>query len=88
MKSWAAAVALMVGILSPHAAAAPPANPVQRDMLQVLEARQSGPTCNTPSNRACWTNGFDINTDYEVSTPNTGRTVAVSFPFFLQGAGV
>nr|3PPS_A Chain A, Laccase [Canariomyces arenarius]3PPS_B Chain B, Laccase [Canariomyces arenarius]3PPS_C Chain C, Laccase [Canariomyces arenarius]3PPS_D Chain D, Laccase [Canariomyces arenarius] len=76
MKSWAAAVALMVGILSPHAAAAPPANPVQRDMLQVLEARQSGPTCNTPSNRACWTNGFDINTDYEVSTPNTGRTVA------------
>lgn len=36
-----------------------------------------GPTCNTPSNRACWSPGFDINTDYEVNTPFTGVTQAV-----------
>lgn len=29
-------------------------------------------SCNTASNRACWTDGFDINTDYEVDTPITG----------------
>ncbi|KAK3312917.1 laccase-1 [Apodospora peruviana] len=32
------------------------------------------PTCNTPSNRACWSTGFNINTDYETSTPTTGVT--------------
>ncbi|KAK3942595.1 laccase-2 [Diplogelasinospora grovesii] len=31
-------------------------------------------TCNTPSNRACWTAGFNINTDWEASTPITGVT--------------
>ncbi|EGS22488.1 uncharacterized protein CTHT_0020300 [Thermochaetoides thermophila DSM 1495] len=30
--------------------------------------------CHTPSNRACWASGFDIYTDYEVNTPNTGVT--------------
>jgi len=30
------------------------------------------PTCNTPTNRACWTTGFNINTDYETSFPATG----------------
>lgn len=34
--------------------------------------RPRGPTCNTPSNRACWTDGFDISTDYEVKTPPGG----------------
>ncbi|KAI0145459.1 multicopper oxidase-domain-containing protein [Xylariaceae sp. FL1272] len=39
-----------------------------------LDGRAS--TCNTPSNRACWSNGFDINTDYELSTPaGTTRTI-------------
>ncbi|KAH8590547.1 probing oxygen channels in Melanocarpus Albomyces laccase [Bisporella sp. PMI_857] len=32
------------------------------------------PTCNTPSNRACWSPGFSVNTDYEASTPLTGVT--------------
>ena len=41
-----------------------------------LDARAS--TCNTPSNRACWTTGFDINTDYETNTPTTGVTRNVS----------
>jgi len=31
-------------------------------------------TCNTATNRQCWTSGFDINTDYETSTPTTGVT--------------
>ncbi|KAH7398085.1 laccase [Cadophora sp. MPI-SDFR-AT-0126] len=30
----------------------------------------AAPTCNTPSNRACWSPGFNINTDWEVSTPS------------------
>ncbi|KAK1754289.1 laccase-2 [Echria macrotheca] len=30
--------------------------------------------CNTPSNRACWTDGFDIFTDWESKTPVTGVT--------------
>ena len=41
-----------------------------------LEKR--APTCNTPSNRACWSDGFDINTDYETKIPDTGVTVNVS----------
>lgn len=36
------------------------------------------PSCNTPSNRACWVTGYDINTDYESKTPTTGVTVPVS----------
>lgn len=43
----------------------------------------AAPTCNTPSNRACWTSGFNINTDYEASVPTTGitRTVREPSPF-------
>ncbi|KAI0969502.1 multicopper oxidase-domain-containing protein [Xylaria arbuscula] len=33
-----------------------------------LEVRGPG-TCFTPSNRACWSPGFNINTDYETKTP-------------------
>jgi FtsP/CotA-like multicopper oxidase with cupredoxin domain len=32
-----------------------------------LKPRQS--TCNTPTDRACWSDGFDITTDYEAATP-------------------
>ncbi|CAK7232975.1 hypothetical protein SEUCBS140593_008445 [Sporothrix eucalyptigena] len=35
--------------------------------------------CNTPSNRACWLPGFDINTDWEVKTPTTGVTRYYTF---------
>lgn len=35
-------------------------------------------SCNTPSNRACWSPGFDIETDYEVEIPHTGVTRRVS----------
>ncbi len=40
-----------------------------------LESRQ---TCNTATNRQCWSSGFNINTDYETSWPNTGVTRTVS----------
>lgn len=35
-------------------------------------------SCNTPSDRACWSHGFDIETDYEVKIPHTGVTRRVS----------
>ncbi|KAK3940894.1 multicopper oxidase-domain-containing protein [Diplogelasinospora grovesii] len=43
---------------------------------QHLQQRQ---TCNTATNRQCWTNGFSINTDYETSTPFTGVTRTFTF---------
>ncbi|KAK3385816.1 laccase [Podospora didyma] len=41
-----------------------------KDSAEGLSPRAS--TCNTATNRACWTTGFNINTDYETSTPTTG----------------
>lgn len=39
----------------------------------------SAPPCvNSPENRQCW-GQYDINTDYYKITPDTGRTVEVSF---------
>ena len=77
MKFLNGAVALLSGLLARSALAAPPATPMQRDveleMRNEIEPRVA-PTCNTPSNRACWTTGFDINTDYETSTPPSGTT--------------
>ncbi|KAK2629486.1 hypothetical protein QTJ16_000306 [Diplocarpon rosae] len=35
-------------------------------------------TCNTASNRACWSDGFDINTDWETKTPS-GTTRSYTF---------
>lgn len=66
---------------------APPMTPKQRDLLTLVETRDvdeasklapRAPTCNTPSNRACWSTGFNINTDVEVSWPTTGVTRTVS----------
>jgi hypothetical protein len=34
-------------------------------------------SCNTPTDRACWTTGFTVSTDYEASTPFTGVTQVV-----------
>ncbi|KAK3492712.1 Cupredoxin [Neurospora hispaniola] len=36
---------------------------------------QRDSSCNTPDNRACWTDGFNITTDWEKEVPFTGRTV-------------
>jgi FtsP/CotA-like multicopper oxidase with cupredoxin domain len=78
MKFLSGAIALAAGLMAPSAVmAAPPVVPMTRDidleMRNEVEPR-AVPTCNTPSNRACWTTGFNINTDYEVSTPPSGST--------------
>ncbi|KAH9885161.1 laccase [Xylariomycetidae sp. FL2044] len=36
----------------------------------LLVPRQSGPTCNTPDDRGCWTDDFSIDTDYDIDTPD------------------
>ncbi|KAK3689317.1 laccase [Podospora appendiculata] len=82
MRSFIGAVALLAGMFAPRVAlGAPPVTPMQRDVLRMVEERDIGvdlapraSTCNTPSNRACWSSGFDINTDYETSIPTTGVT--------------
>ncbi|RDL34447.1 uncharacterized protein BP5553_07575 [Venustampulla echinocandica] len=41
--------------------------------LKPVQIRQSSQSCNTPANRQCWlTNGFSVDTDSEVSYPETG----------------
>ncbi|KAH8678384.1 laccase [Xylariales sp. PMI_506] len=44
----------------------------------LLTPRQSE-SCNTATTRDCWTTGFNISTDYEVSTPTTGVTRTYDF---------
>ncbi|KAH8892660.1 laccase [Thozetella sp. PMI_491] len=60
---------LSLGTLAPRFAYGAPAPSEELPLLAPIMPRAS--TCNTPSNRACWTTGFDINTDYETSTPVT-----------------
>ncbi|KAK0612088.1 laccase [Immersiella caudata] len=86
MRFLAGALAL-VGLLAPTVLALPQIpepNPIPKDYnvnsaeLEIrtdpdLEPR-APPTCHSPSNRACWTTGFNINTDYEVLTPPAGTT--------------
>ncbi|KAK7932433.1 Laccase-1 [Apiospora marii] len=38
-----------------------------------IETRAAS-TCNTPDNRACWTDDFNLQTDYETSTPPAGSS--------------
>lgn len=88
MKSFLGVVALVAGFLAPAVVAAPPTTPLQRDLLGPIELRQT--SCNTPSNRACWSTGFNINTDYETSTPTTGvtRTVSMVECQLMMGMGL
>lgn len=57
---------LLTGLLYLHPAKAAPSS-----LLQPIEVRQDV-GCNTPTDRACWADGFDITTDYETKTPLTG----------------
>lgn len=41
------------------------------NLLEPVFARQTE-SCNSATDRACWTDGFDIDTDYETNTPLTG----------------
>ncbi|KAK2042477.1 multicopper oxidase [Colletotrichum somersetense] len=61
------------------AVAAPPNSGVAKRQDDPAPNPDDGNTglksCNTPSNRQCWVDGFDINTAYEEKTPDTGVTV-------------
>ncbi|KAL1902233.1 hypothetical protein Sste5346_001209 [Sporothrix stenoceras] len=64
--------------------------PLPSEELQVLQPRQS---CNTATNRQCWSSGFSITTDYETSTPATGVTRTYTFTIsevnnYVGGDGV
>ena len=66
------------------------ATPLPSEELQVLQPRQS---CNTATNRQCWSSGFSISTDYETSTPATGVTRTYTFTLsevnnYVGGDGV
>ncbi|KAK1753358.1 putative laccase precursor [Echria macrotheca] len=63
-------------LLSTAAALVTPQSPVQQ--RHELARRQ---TCNTATNRQCWTTSpaFNINTDYEASWPSTGVTRTYTF---------
>lgn len=56
----------LTGLLSLQPARAAPSS-----LLQPIELRQDV-GCNTAADRACWSDGFDITTDYETKTPLTG----------------
>lgn len=38
------------------------------------------PTCNNECNRGCWSNGFDVLSDWEAKWPITGKTNIVCYP--------
>jgi FtsP/CotA-like multicopper oxidase with cupredoxin domain len=59
-------------LLAGLSAAIPTSISLDEDLVPRAELVKRAPTCNTPSNRACWTSGFNINTDYEASFPATG----------------
>ncbi|KAI0146303.1 laccase-like protein [Xylariaceae sp. FL1272] len=61
MPSFHQLAGLMTALLAGLSQSAP-------STIQQLETRAS--TCNTATNRACWSDGYDINTDYEVDTPD------------------
>nr|AAA33591.1 laccase [Neurospora crassa] len=77
--------ALVAGLLAPPLVLAAPAPGTEGvNLLTPVDKRQDsqaeryggggGGGCNSPTNRQCWSPGFNINTDYELGTPNTGKT--------------
>ncbi|ORY61466.1 ascomycete fungal laccase from thielavia arenaria [Pseudomassariella vexata] len=75
MRSFLSLTGLLPGLLFAGLASAAPGT-------QELAARAPG-SCNTASNRACWTDCFDIYTDYEEDTP-PGTTVPYEFEITEQ----
>jgi len=72
MYSWVTLACLIQAILFPGIASA--------DLGRREEVALARKSCNTASNRACWAEGFNINTDWEVKTPVTGITRTASIP--------
>jgi hypothetical protein len=60
MVSFTTLCGLLIPSLIPRLATAAP--------TQDVKPRVAG-TCNTATDRACWTTGYDINTDYQTQTP-------------------
>jgi hypothetical protein len=48
---------------------------VSASALLPVEARQTPGCVNGPTSRKCWTNGFNINTDPDVSWPTSGGQI-------------
>lgn len=42
---------------------------------ELIETRASSSCSNNAANRACWTSGFNIATDFDKGFPSTGNTV-------------
>jgi hypothetical protein len=62
-----------LGLFAGLAHAAPPGQAVEELAPRTDLVKRA--SCNTPSNRQCWTtDGFNISTDYEQRVPNTGNT--------------
>ncbi|KAK4449560.1 laccase-2 [Podospora aff. communis PSN243] len=70
MRSWLAFACLTQAAILPSIAS----GSVLRRQDAEVDAAVERKSCNTPNNRACWTDGFDINTDWEEKTPFTGMT--------------
>jgi len=63
-------------------AGAVPSSNRERHVPQTDGVVKRAPTCHTSTNRACWSDGFDINTDYEEHFPATGTVREVYTPVF------
>ncbi|KAK3375941.1 Cupredoxin [Lasiosphaeria ovina] len=70
MRGWIFAAFVAQAALTPCLALVAPSK---------SEVSTPAALCNTPSNRACWMPGFNINTDWETSVPNTGVTRTYTF---------
>lgn len=61
-----------LGVAAPSPYLLREVSPEEVDLSPRSGLVKRAPTCNTPTNRACWTTGFNINTDYEANFPATG----------------
>lgn len=43
---------------------------------ELVETRATSSCVNNPLNRDCWTNGYNIATDFDKTFPSTGKTVS------------
>jgi hypothetical protein len=69
-------ISLFVGLIRLDNVYAAPSSLMENDLTPRHDISPRAPTCNTATNRACWTTSpaFNINTDYETSWPTTGVT--------------
>ncbi|KAK3367792.1 laccase [Podospora didyma] len=51
---------------------------IKKSPMDEVDLIKRGPTCNTPTNRACYRPGYTINTDYETSFPPGGYNFVIT----------